>query len=64
MMISIDLSQEILAIDVFTALEFSLEQRCKDILRSVQLYGDQALMFSAKNRKITFSSFKEPSLLI
>ena len=49
---------------MFTALEFSLEQRCKDILRSVQLYGDQALMFWAKHRKITFSSLKEPSLLI
>ena len=48
MMISIDLSQEMLAVDVFTALQFSLEHRRKDILRSLRPCGDQALLSSRK----------------
>ena len=42
-MISINLSQEMLAISVFTALKSSFKYRRKHILRSLRLYGDQAL---------------------
>ena len=42
MMMSIVLSQEILAIDVFRALKSSLKHRRKHILRSLRLYRDQA----------------------
>ena len=40
---SIDLSQEILAIDVLTALKSSLEDRRKHVLRFLRLYGGHAL---------------------
>ena len=39
----IDLSQKIFAIDMLRALKSSLKHRRKHILRSLQLYGDQAL---------------------
>ena len=42
MITKIDLPQEILAIDVFTALVSFLEHRCKNVLRLLGLYGDQA----------------------
>ena len=41
-MAGIHISQEIFAIDVLTALKSSLEQHRKHVLRSLQLYGDQA----------------------
>ena len=41
-MISIDASQEIFAINVLTALKSSLGHRRKHILRSLRPYGDQA----------------------
>ena len=44
MMAGIHISHEIFAIDVLTALGSSLEQRRKDALRLLQLYGDQAKM--------------------
>ena len=39
---SIDLSQEIFAIDMFTALESSLKHRRKHVRRWLRLYRDQA----------------------
>ena len=44
--ISIDLSEEILAIGVFTALKFSLKNCRKHILQSKRLCGDQALSYN------------------
>ena len=43
MMIIIDLSQEIPAIDVLTVLKSSLEHRRKHTLRQLQLYRGQVL---------------------
>ena len=45
MITGIDLSQEIFVIDMLRALKSSLEHRRKHVLRSLQLYGDQALEF-------------------
>ena len=50
----IHVSQEIFAIIVLTALKSSLEHRRKQVLRLLQLYGDQALSLvptCPKNRK-------------
>ena len=46
MMAGIHISQEIFAIDVLRTLKSSLEQRRKHVLRLLQLYGDQAIMFA------------------
>ena len=43
MVTSFDISQEIISIDMLTALKSSLKHRRKHVLRSLQLYGDQAL---------------------
>ena len=43
MIVNIDLSQEIFAIDMLRALKSSLKHRCKHVLRPLQLYGDQTL---------------------
>ena len=43
MIVSIDLSQKIFAIDMLRALKSSLKHRRKHVLRPLQLYGDQAL---------------------
>ena len=43
MIVSIDLSQEIFSIDMLRVLKSSLKHRRKHVLRSLQLYGDQAL---------------------
>ena len=43
MITGIDLSQEIFAINVLRTLISSLKHRRKHVLRSLQLYGDQAL---------------------
>ena len=45
MMAGIHISQEIFAIDVLSALKSSLEQRRKHVLRLLQLYGEQAIMY-------------------
>ena len=55
MITGIDLSQEIFAIDLLRILKSSLKHRRKHVLRSLQLYGDQAL---AKSTGQSFSDFK------
>ena len=45
LVVGIHISQEILVINVLTALKSSLEQRQKHVLQLLQLYGDQALVF-------------------
>ena len=42
MVASIDCSQEIFAVDIITALKSSLKHSRKHVLRSLQLFGDQA----------------------
>ena len=42
MIVSIDLSQEIFAINMLRSLKSSLKHRRKHVLRPLQLYGDQA----------------------
>ena len=44
MITSIDVSQEIFAIDILKALKSSLKHHRKHVLRPLQLYGDQALV--------------------
>ena len=44
MIVNINLSQEIFAIDMLRALKSSLKHRRKRALRPLQLYGDQALL--------------------
>ena len=46
MITSIDLSQEMFAISMLTALKFSLKHRRKHVLQWLRLYGDQALRLS------------------
>ena len=43
MVTSFDISQEIFSMDILAALKSSLKHRRKHVLRSFQLYGDQAL---------------------
>ena len=43
MITSIDVSQEIFAMDILKALKSYLKQHRKHVLRLLQLYGDQAL---------------------
>ena len=43
MITSIDVSQEIFAMDILKDLEFHLKHHRKHALRLLQLYGDQAL---------------------
>ena len=43
MITSIDVSQEIFAMDVLKGLKSSLKHHRKHVLRLLQLYGDQAL---------------------
>ena len=56
-MASIDLSQEILASDVFRALKSSLKYCLKHILRSLRLYGDQALQRIKVTLQQSFEDF-------
>ena len=42
MIVNIDLSQEIFAIDMLRALKSSLKHRRKPVLQPLQPYGDQA----------------------
>ena len=44
MVTSFDISQEIFSIDTLTAFKSSLKHRRTELLRSFQLYGDQALV--------------------
>ena len=56
MMAGIHISQEIFAIDVLTALKSSLEQRRTHVLRLLQLYGDQAIVYwHSDDRSIQFN---------
>ena len=43
MITSIDVSQEIFAMDIMKVLKSSLKHHRKQVLRLLQLYGDQAL---------------------
>ena len=43
MITSIDVSQEIFAMDILKALKSALKHHRKHVLRLLQLYGDQAL---------------------
>ena len=43
MITSIDVSQEIVAINIYEASKSSLKYHRKHVLRLLQLYGDQAL---------------------
>ena len=54
MITGIDLSQEIFAVNMLRTLKSSLKHRRKHVLRSLQLYGDQAInyLFIAKDFKI------------
>ena len=52
---SIHISQEILAIDVLTALKSSLEQRRKHVLGFLRLYGDQAQAHQCKDSGVITS---------
>ena len=51
MVTSFDISHEIFLIDMLTALKSSLKHRRKHVLRSLQLYGDQALIYLNCKRK-------------
>ena len=46
MIVNIDLSEEIFAIDLLRALKSSLKNRRKHVLGPLQLYGDQALSYT------------------
>ena len=53
MMAGIHFSQEI---DTLTALKSSLEQRRKHVLRLLQLYGDQAIVYwHSDDRSVQFN---------
>ena len=52
MITGIDLSQEMFAINLLRTLKSSLKDRHKHVLRSLQLYGDQALHFDTVAHKI------------
>ena len=54
MITGIDLSQEIFAIDMLRALKSSLKHRRKHVLRSLQLYGDQATSENLKKKREYF----------
>ena len=61
MMAGIHISQEIFVIDVLRALKSSLEQCRKHVLRSLQLYGDQAIMychFDDRSIQFNFNKWK------
>ena len=50
MIVNIDVSQEIFAIDMLRALKSSLKHRRKHVLRPLQLYGDQGSAAQMLNR--------------
>ena len=51
----IDLSQELFAVNMLRTLKSSLKHRRKHVLRSLQLYGDQALEFFKRGNKMKMS---------
>ena len=56
MVTSFDISQEIFSIDMLTALKSSLKHRRKHALRSLQLYGDKALIYlNCKSKTLVYS---------
>ena len=59
-----DISQEIFSIDMLTALKSSLKHRRKHVLRSLQLYGDQALIYLNCKRKTLVYSLSCASFLV
>ena len=66
MIISIDLSKDIHAMDVFTALKSSLKHRRKHILRSLRLYRGQAstirCIFEAPKGDEIYEHFSQKTL--
>ena len=59
-----DISQEIFSIDTLTALKSSLKHRPKHVLRSLQLYGDQALIYLNCKRKTLEYSLRYAAFLV
>ena len=51
----IDLSQELFAVNMLRTLKSSLKHRRKHVLRSLQLYGDQALKFFKRGNNMKMS---------
>ena len=64
MVTSFDISQEIFSIDMLTALKSSLKHRRKHVLRSLQLYGDQALIYLNCKRKTLVYSLRYTAFLV
>ena len=64
MVTSFDISREIFSIDMLTALKSSLKHRRKHVLRSLQLYGDQALIYLNCKRKTLVYSLRYAVLLV
>ena len=64
MVTSFDISQEIFSIDMLTALKSSLKHRRKHVLRSLQLYGDQALIHLNCKRKTLVYSLRYAAVLV
>ena len=64
MVTSFDVSQEIFSIDMLTALKSSLKHRRKHVLRSLQLYGDQALIYLNCKRKTLVYSLRCAAFLV
>ena len=58
MVTSFDISQEIFSIDMLIALKSSLKHRRNHVLRSLQLYGDQALTYLNCERKTLVYSLR------
>ena len=63
MITMIDVSQEIFAMDILTALKSSLKRQRKHVLRLLQLCGDQASCFTGSSldtNSITFFVLQSP----
>ena len=61
---SFNISQEILSVDMLTALKSSLKHRRKHALRSLQLYGDQVLIYLNCKRKTLEYSLRYAAFLV
>ena len=64
MVTSFDISQEIFSIAMLTALKSSLKHRRKHVLRSLQLYGGQALIYLNCKRKTLVYSLRYAPVLV